>query len=374
MFSQANAQPLSGLLVLDFTTLLPGPLATLMLAEAGAEVIKIERPGGEEMRRHPPMLNGESVPFALLNRGKRSLMLDLKNRDDQAPLAPLIARADILVEQFRPGVMERLGLGYAAVRQANPGIVYCSISGYGQGGPRAGEAGHDLNYIGNSGLLALNPGPEDRPTVPPALVADIGGGSFPAVMNILLALRQRDQTGDGCHLDIAMADTMFTFAWHALAAGQVTGRYPGPGESHLTGGSPRYQLYPTRDGDLVACAALEQRFWQAFCAAIGLGAALTDDHVDPAATRAEVARLIAARTAAEWCPILAAADCCATIVASLEEATRDPHFVARGLFACRVLGSHDTAMTALPVPIASCFRDGVVEKKSPRLAGKSATS
>jgi len=361
-------QPLTGLLVLDFTTLLPGPLATLMLAEAGAEVIKIERPGGEEMRRHPPMLNGGSVPFALLNRGKRSLVLDLKSRDDQAQLAPLIARADILVEQFRPGVMERLGLGYAAVRAINPRLVYCSISGYGQSGPRAGEAGHDLNYIGNTGLLALAPGAPDRPTVPPALVADIGGGSFPAVMNILLALRAREQTGEGCHLDIAMADAMFTFAWHALAAGQATGRHPAPGEARLTGGSPRYQLYPTRDGALVCCAALEQRFWLAFCAAIGLAAALIDDEADPAATLAAVARLIAARSAAEWRPILAAADCCATLMTSLEEAMRDPHFVARGLFAGRVAAADGTAIAALPVPIAPCFRDGVVAKPSPPLA------
>ena len=363
-------QPLSGLLVLDFTTLLPGPLATLMLAEAGAEVIKIERPGGEEMRSHPPVLNGESLAFALLNRGKRSLVLDLKRPDDQARLAPLIARADILVEQFRPGVMERLGLGYAAVRAKNPRLVYCSISGYGQSGPRAGEAGHDLNYIGSTGLLALAPGAPDRPTVPPALVADIGGGSLPAVMNILLALRQRDQTGEGCHLDIAMADAMFTFAWHALAAGQATGRFPAPGAALVTGGSPRYQLYPTRDGGLVCCAALEQHFWLAFCAAIGLAPALIDD-VDPQATRAAVARLIAARTAAEWRPILAAADCCATLMTSLEEAMRDPHFVARGLFAGRVEGSDGTKIAALPVPISPCFRDDEVEKPSPPLGGTS---
>src|SRR5690242_11830063 len=337
-------QPLSGLLVLDFTTLLPGPLATLMLAEAGAEVVKIERPGGDELRSFSPRLDRDSAAFALLNRGKRSLVLDLKRRDDQARLTPLIARADILVEQFRPGVMERLGLGYAAVRATNPRLVYCSISGYGQSGPRAGEAGHDLNYIGNTGLLALAPGAPDRPTVPPALVADIGGGSFPAVMNILLALRARDQTGEGCHIGIAMADTMFTFAWHALAAGQATGRYPAPGEARLTGGSPRYQLYPTRDGALVCCAALEQRFWLAFCAAIGLPAALIDDEADPQVTRAAVARLIAARSAAEWRPLLAAADCCVTLMTSLDEAMRDPHFVARGLFAGRVAAADGAAI------------------------------
>jgi crotonobetainyl-CoA:carnitine CoA-transferase CaiB-like acyl-CoA transferase len=360
-------QPLSGLLVLDFTTLLPGPLATLMLAEAGAEVIKIERPGGDELRGYAPRLDGGSAVFAMLNRGKRSLVLDLKNRDDQARLAPLLGRADILVEQFRPGVMERLGLGYPAVRQVNPGLVYCSISGYGQRGPRAGEAGHDLNYIGHTGLLALNPGPLDRPTVPPALVADIAGGSFPAVMNILLALRQRDRSGEGCHLDIAMTDTMFTFAWHALAAGQVTGRYPGPGEARVAGGSPRYALYPTRDGALVCCAALEQKFWHAFCGAIGLAPTLVDDAADPAATHAEVARLVAGRTADEWRPILAAADCCVTIMASLDEAMRDPHFVRRGLFDHRVVGEGGTAITALPVPVAAAFRDGVVDKATPRL-------
>ena len=362
------AQPLSGLLVLDFSTLLPGPLATLMLAEAGAEVIKIERPGGEDLRSYAPRLDRESAVFALLNRGKTSLVLDLKDPQDQARLEPLLGRADVLVEQFRPGVMERLGLGYAAVRQINPRIVYCSISGYGQSGPRAGEAGHDLNYIGNTGLLALNPGPRATPTVPPALVADIGGGSFPAVMNILLALRQRDRTGEGCWLDIAMADAMFTFGWHALAVGQVTGRYPAPGEARLAGGSPRYQLYPTRDGALVCCAALEERFWRVFCAAIGLASHLIDDAADPAGTRAEIARIIAARSADEWRPILAAADCCATVMTSLEAAMRDPHFVGRGLFARQVVGQDGAAIVALPVPIAEVFRDDKIRKAPPGLA------
>src|SRR4051812_34009461 len=255
-------QPLQNIRVLDFTTLLPGPLATLMLAEAGAEVIKIEKPGGEDMRAYPPHHDGMSAAFALINRGKTSIALDLTRERDR--LLPMLENADVLVEQFRPGVMERFGLGYADTRKINPRLVYCSITGYGQDGPRAGEAGHDLNYIGNTGLLALQPGPPDRPVVPPALVADIGGGTFPAVINILLALRQRDATGEGCHLDIAMTDAMFTFAWYALAIGQATGRYPGPGELMIAGGSPRYQLYPTKDGKLVACAALEQKFWLAF--------------------------------------------------------------------------------------------------------------
>ncbi len=179
------------------------------------------------------------------------------------------------------------------MRALNPRLIYCSISGYGQDGPRAGEAGHDINYIGNTGLLDLQPGPLAQPVVPPALIADIAGGSFPAVINILLALRARDQSGQGCHLDIAMTDAMFTFAWYALALGAAAGRFPKPGELPLVGGSPRYQIYPTKDGKLVACGAIEQKFWQSFTQAIGLPAELADDARDPKATRAAVAELIA---------------------------------------------------------------------------------
>ena len=359
-------QPLSGLLVLDFTTLLPGPLAALMLAEAGAEVVKIERPGGEDMRRFPPMFDGESATFAMLNRGKSVLTVDLKSEADREKLKPLLMRADILVEQFRPGVMARLGFGYADVRALNPRLIYCSISGYGQDGPRAGEAGHDINYIGNTGLLDLQPGPLAQPVVPPALIADIAGGSFPAVINILLALRARDQSGQGCHLDIAMTDAMFTFAWYALALGAAAGRFPKPGELPLVGGSPRYQIYPTKDGKLVACGAIEQKFWQSFTQAIGLPANYSDDARDPQATRAAVAKLMAAKTADEWRPILAAADCCATIVTPLAEALRDPHFVARGLFAHEVASAKGTAIPALPLPIAPQFRGKPGAKKAPQ--------
>jgi alpha-methylacyl-CoA racemase len=360
-------QPLSGVLVVDFTTLLPGPLATLMLAEAGAEVIKIERPGGEDMRVMPPRLGDEAAVFALLNRGKKSVVLDLKNENDRKRLAPLLEKADVLVEQFRPGVMERLGLGYAALKKINPRIVYCSISGYGQDGPRAGEAGHDINYLSLTGLLALQPGPADRPVVPPALVADIGGGTMPAVINILLGLRQRDATGQGVYLDVAMTDAMFTFAWYAFAVGHATGKFPKPGELRLVGASPRYQLYPTSDGKLVACGALEQKFWLSFCNTIGLAAPLMNDLADPGATRTAIAGIIARASAEHWRPKFAAADCCVTIMASLEEALHDPHFVERGLFAHTVVGPSGETMPALPVPIAETLRVPPHERPSPKL-------
>jgi alpha-methylacyl-CoA racemase len=360
-------QPLSGILVLDFTTLLPGPLATLMLAEAGAEVIKIERPEGEDMRAGVPRLDGDAAAFALLNRGKKGITLDLKNEKDRNRLRPLLEKADVLVEQFRPGVMSRLKLGFDDVRKINPRIVYCSISGYGQEGPRAGEAGHDINYQSLTGLLALQPGPIDKPVIPPALIADIGGGTMPAVINILLGLRQRDATGEGVHLDIAMTDAMFTFAWYGYVIGHATGKFPGAGEMRLVGASPRYQLYPTRDGKIVACGALEQKFWLAFCNTIGLPAPLMNDATDPEATKAAIREIIGRETAEHWRPKFAAADCCVTIMASLEEAVRDPHFVERGLFAHTIASGSGATMPALPVPIAAALRHKPATKAAPKL-------
>jgi alpha-methylacyl-CoA racemase len=359
-------QPLSGIRIVDLTNLLPGPLATLMLAEAGAEVIKIERPGGDDMRGYNPQWQGTGAAFSLLNRGKKTLTIDLKTREGAAELRSLVEGADVLVEQFRPGVMAKLGFDYGAARAINPRLIYCSITGYGQTGPRTNEAGHDLNYIASTGLLALQPGPPDHPVVPPALVADIAGGTFPAVINILLALRQRDLTGEGCHLDIAMTDAMFTFAWRALAGLWASGSLATSGQSELTGGTARYHLYPAKGGGIVACAALEDHFWQRFVAVIGLDEKLRDDTRDQAATIAAVAAVIATRSAAEWAPVFAKADCCVTIMRSLEEALADPHFVARGLFAYRVKGGQGATLTALPVPVDPQFREPAgSEKASP---------
>src|SRR5919199_2120391 len=237
---EAPVRPLEGLFVLDFTTLLPGPMATLLLAEAGADVLKIERPGGEEMRHYAPRWGRESVNFALLNRGKKSLALDLKEPAARDRLRPLLERADVLVEQFRPGVMARLGLDYESVSDINPRLVYCSITGYGQTGPKRDVAGHDLNYIGDAGLLALSMGDSARPVVPPALIADIAGGGHPAGLHILLTLRERERTGRGRRLDIAMADSLFPFLYWAVGQGLATGTWPGNGDSLVTGGTPRY--------------------------------------------------------------------------------------------------------------------------------------
>lgn len=350
------SQPLEGIRVLDFSTLLPGPLATLFLAEAGAEVIKIEAPGGDPMRGYAPHWGEDSAGFHLLNRGKASIAIDLKSPAGRDRLLPLIETADILVEQFRPGVMARLGLSYEDVRAVKPDIIYCSITGYGQEGPRALRAGHDLNYQGDTGLLALSFGTADAPVVPPALLGDIAGGTYPALVNILLALRRRDLDGSGTHLDIAMAESLFPLTYWAMAKGLSTGQWPGNGDAPETGDTCRYRLYPTEDRLLVAAAPLEEKFWRAFCEAIGLPQHLRDDRADPAATLAEIARIIASRPAAHWREVFERADCCCTIVRNLQDAMSDPHFRERGIFSAKIAGENGASMTALPVPISPQFR------------------
>lgn len=361
-------RPVNDLLVLDFSTLLPGPMATLLLAEAGAEVVKVERPAGEEMRAYHPRWGRDSINFSMLNRGKKSIALDLKDSDQRRRIMPLVERADVVVEQFRPGVMARLGLSYEEVSAVNPRAVYCSITGYGQSGPKRDVAGHDLNYIGDAGLLALSMGPPEAPVVPPALIADIGGGAYPAVINILLALRERDRTGKGCALDIAMSDNLFAFAYWALGAGLATGKWPGNGADRVTGGSPRYHLYKTADARVAAVAALEQKFWVAFCRAIDLPERFRDDQKDPGATLAAVGECIASKPAPHWSRVFAEADCCCSIVVDLESALQDEHFRARGLFSHVLAGEGGAHLPAMPVPVADGFRgDRSTPLAAPRL-------
>jgi alpha-methylacyl-CoA racemase len=349
-------QPLQGVRVLDFSTLLPGPLATLILAEAGAEVIKIERPGrGDEMRSYEPKFGADSVNFALLNRGKRSIAIDLKKPGAVDRLRPALETADVVVEQFRPGVMDRLGLGYDALSAINPRIVYCAITGYGQHGPRADVAAHDLNYVAESGMLSLTGGADGAPVLPAALVADIAGGTYPAVINILLALRERDRTGAGCKLDIAMADNLFTLMYWGLGNGLAAGEWPTRGGELVTGGSPRYNIYRTADDRFLAAAPLEQKFWENFCALLDVPAELRNDTHDPKVTRNAVAQLVRARTAEQLRSLFSGHDVCCAIATSLQEALGDPHFAARHVFA-RELSAGAQKIAALPVPVAEPFR------------------
>ncbi len=332
-------------------------MAGLLLAEAGARVIKVERPcTGDEMRRYPPEIGGQSAPFALLNRGKDSLAVDLKSPDDRARLAPWIDRVDVVIEQFRPGVMARLGLDYASLSPSRPGLIYCSITGYGQTGPKATLAGHDLNYIAETGLLSLSMGPDDAPVVPPALIADIAGGAYPAVINILLALAARRRSGRGTHLDISMTDNLFPLAWWALGQRAATGKAPANCGDLLSGGTARYRLYSTLDSRVLAAAPIEEKFWRNFCGAIDLDPALRDDAADPQATLAAVTRIIGEQPAAHWEKVFDGVDVCCTLVADLGEALTEPHFRARLRAGGEIALPDGARMPALPVPILPEFR------------------
>jgi alpha-methylacyl-CoA racemase len=312
--------PLSGLNVLDFSTLLPGPMATRMLSDEGASVAKIERPGGEDMRRFAPLTGNSSAPWQALNQGKAIIELDLKSPEAMAVILPLVREADILVEQFRPGVMARLGLGHETVAMLNPRLIYCSITGYGQHGPRAMEAGHDINYQARSGLLSQSLDANVRFPLPPALIADIAGGAMRAVTRILLALRARDQSGQGCHLDVAMSAGLSEFMLFQRAEAQVNGAFPVGGTGLLTGGSARYGLYRTSDGRFLAVGALEDKFWKIFCDAIGLDPSHMAQASDQEKAKAAVAAIIIGESGAHWRDLLEPLDCCCTLVATMAEA------------------------------------------------------
>ncbi|HRN28211.1 MAG TPA: CoA transferase [Terrimesophilobacter sp.] len=319
--SAAEALPLAGVRVLDFSTLVPGPLATLLLSEAGADVVKVERPGdGDEMRSYTPRIGSTSANYSLINRGKRAYGIDLKDAAARDRVLELAAEADVVIEQFRPGVMDRLGLGFDDVRAKNPRTIYCSITGHGQYGPKAGVAGHDLTYLAESGLLSVVHDSAGAPSLPPTVIADIAGGTYPAVINILLALRRRDVTGEGARLDISMARNLNLLAYGYLASAAGGAGWPRPGGELLTGGSPRYRIYKTSDSRHLAVAALEERFWVRFTTLVGLPPQLVDDAGQEERVIGELARIVGTRTAAEWSSLIDGEDVCVSVVLSMEEA------------------------------------------------------
>ena len=359
---------LEGIKVIDFSTLLPGPLASLFLSETGAEVIKIEKPDvGDEIRLSNPQWGEQSVSFSLLNRGKKSLSLDLKDPKNLKILIPILKEADIIIEQFRPGVMKRLGLDYESIEKINQDIIYVSITGYGQYGPKSMVAGHDLNYIGNAGLLSISMGRENDTVVPPALVADIAGGSYPAVINILLALRKRDLNNEGSYIDISMSDNLFPFMFWGLGSGFAHNKWPGNSDGVLSGGSPRYNIYKTSDGSYVAAAPLEDRFWNKFCEAIELPKKFIKMQNDQENVIEEIRKIIGQKEKNYWLDVFNKADCCCSIVKSIEEAINDNHFKVRKIFENKIINNLGEEIPALPIPIDMQFRKDQKRASAPSL-------
>jgi len=323
--------------VLDLSRLFPGPYCSRILADFGAEVIRVERPGGGDWSRYAPPLdpeNGESLLFRALNHGKKSLTLDLKSAEGQAIFLRLAKTADALLESFRPGVMERLGLGYEMLSQANPGLIYCSLTGYGPAGPYRERAGHDLNYVGLTGLLDLTGPREGPPSLPGALLADLTGGLW-ATIGILQALLERERTGRGQRVDASLLGGALSCVTLPIAC-YLGGQSMERGNSDLNGGKVCYNIYQTLDGDYMTLAALEPEFWAAFCHTVGR-ADLIGEQFAPAIPGApayeELCELFRNHTRQEWIEILAGVDACCEPVYSVGEALASPVVQALNMLA-----------------------------------------
>ena len=357
--------PLSQVRVLDLTRLLPGGYCTLLLADLGADVVKVEEPGrGDYIRWTPPLVDGESAAHRALNRGKRSITLNLKDPAGVDLLLRLVERADVLVESFRPGVMERLGVGWDALRSANPRLVYCAITGFGQDGPYRDRVGHDINYIGYGGLLGLSGEPGGPPVIPPVQVGDLAGGGMAAAIGILAALLERDRTGRGRFVDASMLDGVIS--WLSIHAGgfQGTGEEPRRGEMPLSGAYACYRVYRCADGEWLTVGALEPQFWRALVTALGVPE-LEHDQFGPPERQREMAGQLQAifetRTRDDWLlGELAEVEACVGPVNSLADAFSDPQVLSRSMLAAfgdRAVGpgspfrfDGDQAQSARPAP------------------------
>lgn len=345
--------PLAGVRVLDLSRLFPGPYATLLLADLGAEVIKVEDTrGGDYVRHLPPHAeDGIGGTFHALNRGKRSVALDLRDDEHKDALLALVETADVLVESFRPGVLEKMGLGPERLLERNPRLILCRISGYGQDGPDRLRAGHDLNYAARAGVLGMM----GRPSALPVQVADLCGGSWPAALQICAALFGRATTGQGAVIDVSMTEGAHAMLVMPLGRRAVSGEDVGGGRDLLVGAVPCYDVYPTKDGFL-AVGALEPKFWLGFVAALGLtdlGDKGLSQGEEAEEVRACVTARLAEKTTAEWEAFFREHDVCVEPVRSAEEAAAfDPQLAARGVTLPIPIGGSEVRLPKTPLSLA----------------------
>jgi crotonobetainyl-CoA:carnitine CoA-transferase CaiB-like acyl-CoA transferase len=364
--------PLEGLRVLDLTRLLPGGYATLLMADLGADVVKVEEPGkGDYIRWMPPMAGEHSAGHVALNRNKRSMTLNLKTDEGRAVFERVVPSFDVVVESFRPGVMDRLGIGWIALSRLHPRLVYCAISGYGQDGPRAGAAGHDIDYIAYAGALGMTGERGGPPVVPGLQIGDLAGGGMAAVIAVLAALRKRDATGQGDFCDVSMTDGVVSWLSIHAASFFATGEVPERGDMHLTGAYPCYRVYPAADGWL-AVGALEPHFWITLCDAIGRSD-LRDDGFSTGERGeqvvAELEALFVQRTRARWMEHFGDADVCVAPVNDLAETFADDQVRARGMVVDAPLPD-GTRWRHLGVPVKLSGAPGDVTRLPPPAIGE----
>ncbi|HMK37580.1 MAG TPA: CaiB/BaiF CoA-transferase family protein [Desulfomonilaceae bacterium] len=320
---------LSGLKVLDLSMNLPGPYMTWLLALMGAEVVKVENPQGGDYAR---LLGGkpDSPLFGAVNRNKKSVALNLKDPKGKKIFVDLLDLYDVLVEGFRPGTLERLGLGFQTTSARNPRLIHVSITGYGHDGPYRLRAGHDVNYLSLAGILGITGTRDGRPVVPGIQIADVAGGSLLALSGLLAAIIQREKTGRGQFVDAAMFDGALSMATMIFGGIEAGLERPAPGRMLLNGRFPCYGIYETKDGKYMSLGALEQKFWQNFCAAVNRPD-LVSGQFGGEEVRAETERVFISRTRDEWYELMKDADACCEPVLTMEEAMESPLTVSRNM-------------------------------------------
>jgi crotonobetainyl-CoA:carnitine CoA-transferase CaiB-like acyl-CoA transferase len=326
---------LQGIKILDLTRLLPGNFCTLLLADYGADVLKIEDTDrGDYGRWSPPLVRTQSAYFLGLNRNKRSMKLNLKTDRGRAIFMKLAERSDVILEGFRPGVSHRLGIAYDAVRQVNPGIIYCSITGFGQDGPYREKVGHDINYIGIGGILGITGQRDGPPIIPATQLADIGGGGMMAAIGILMALVHRRTTGRGQYIDISMLDGVVS--WLSMFASRyfADGEIPKRGEMRLNGQFPCYRVYRTKDDGYITIGALEEKFWGNLCRALGREDFIPHQYAtgkEGEEVISQLEEIFLTRTRDEWVNFLENFEICHGPVDDFQETFSDPQVVHRGM-------------------------------------------
>jgi len=360
---------LEGMRVLDLTRLLPGPYCTLLLADMGADVLKVEDPkGGDFVRWTPPLTaSGMGINHHILNRNKRSIALDLKRKEGRELLVELAGWAEVLVEQFRPGVMERLGLDYETIREVNPSIIYCSITGYGQDGPYRDYAGHDINYLGYAGVLGSSGPADGPPSISSVQIADLGAGGMFGALSIVMAYTRMLKTGEGQHLDVSMTDG--SVSWLTVNTGELFtgGQAPGRGTQLLWGGTPCYNVYEAKDG-YMAVGALEGKFWKRLCELLG-----RPEYADQQFSLEKFDEMFAwlrdafaVKSRAEWMEVFAGEDACVSPVLSLDEMTADPQVVHRKMVV-EVEDDKLGRMKTLGIPVKFSKTPGEIRQSAPAL-------
>lgn len=366
--SGPQLEPLSGVRVLDLSGMLPGPFASLLLADLGAEVIKIESRLGDVARQVPPKVAGQGAWFQAYNRNKASLGLDLRKPAARSLFLELVRRSDVVLEGFKPGRAERLGVGATACRAANPRLVYCSLSGYGQGGPDARRIGHDINYLARGGALGLFRDREDRPAIPPLQIADLAGG-MTAALGIVAALLGRASTGDGRVLDVSLLDSLLPWLAGYLVADHAGVNLAQHGATPLSGRYPFYSVFETADGGWVAVGALEPVFWADLCRALDRPE-LVGLQFAPEAERATVFQALerdfAARTTAEWSAFFQEHDLAADCVEELAAVHADPQLAERHMLV--LAGGGDAPVLLVASPLRAAGLAGPDPAPAPELA------